>query len=501
MRANPKSIHGLVIAAILAASALPSSAQISVENEDSLRTTSGGVTSFTKSFDAGATADKLIVSAAYEGGPANSALTITYDGVELTKVPGTSGNRNEGIWYLDNPFTGGAADIVIEGGGTNFGAMGMGIVSIAGSSDGYAVAGKSGSSVTLDVPVADCFVFANCAANNGVIPTPAAPLVQLYRGALNSSEGAAGYAEGVASGSQSFSFTGSLTSPETSAAVFVPTTAAPVIVGTSPADDATNVAAGANLVATFTEPVVAGTGNITLHLTSNDSVVETFDVTTDVTFSGQDLIIDPASNLTPGAGYYIRIAATAVIDTSGGDSFAGITDSTTWNFEIDSTPPSIATLSPADNANGVQLDSNLVVTFDEAVAAGTGNITLHLASNDSVVETFDVTADVVISGSDLTINPTSDLTSGVGYYVQIADTAIDDTSGNSFAGIADTTTWNFNTDGTPPSIATLSRPRTMRRMSWCPRTWWRPSTRMWWPGPATSPSTWPATTAWSRPST
>ena len=85
---------------LLTASTLPSSAKIGVANSHSLHGTTSAST-YTKSFNADATADKLIISASYEGVPHNSALTTIYNGEALTKVPGRLGNRNEGIWHLD----------------------------------------------------------------------------------------------------------------------------------------------------------------------------------------------------------------------------------------------------------------------------------------------------------------------------------------------------------------------------------------------------------------
>jgi hypothetical protein len=189
---------------------------------------------------------------------------------------------------------------------------------------------------------------------------------------LPSSEGAAGYATDVASGLQSFSFSpvsGSLNSPETSVAVFVPASAAPVILNTSPADDATNVVAGSNLVATFSEPVVAGTGNITLHLTSDDSVVETFDVTSSsqLTFAGANVTIDPTSNLDPLSGYYVNIAGTAVKDTSG-NTFAGLAGAAAWNFTTAAVHPPIV----ADNSGsfgGSAPGATVTDTIDVGVGA------------------------------------------------------------------------------------------------------------------------------------
>jgi hypothetical protein len=201
---------------------------------------------------------------------------------------------------------------------------------------------------------------------------PSSPLTELYKGGLPSSEGAAGYATDVASGLQSFSFSpvsGSLNSPETSVAVFVPASAAPVILNTSPADDATNVVAGSNLVATFSEPVVAGTGNITLHLASDDSVVETFDVTSSsqLTFAGANVTIDPTSNLDPLSGYYVNIAGTAVKDTSG-NTFAGLAGAAAWNFTTAAVHPPIV----ADNSGsfgGSAPGATVTDTIDVGVGA------------------------------------------------------------------------------------------------------------------------------------
>ena len=73
---------------------------------------------------------------------------------------------------------------------------------------------------------------------------------------------------------------------------------------------------------------------------------------------------------------------------------------------------------------------------------------------------------VSISNDTLTINPGSDLTLGTSYYVQIDATALDDSAGNSYAGIADTTSWSFTTiaDSTPPTISSVSIPNTAMKI-------------------------------------
>ena len=81
------------------------------------------------------------------------------------------------------------------------------------------------------------------------------------------------------------------------------------------------------------------------------------------------------------------------------------------------------------------------MNFSEVVDVETGNIVIYKTSDNSVVETIDVTSQVTGSGtSQITVNPTDDLDSNTEYYLKIDATAFDDPSGNSYAGINDTTT-------------------------------------------------------------
>jgi autotransporter-associated beta strand protein len=432
---------------------LPAAAQISLVKTGFLNNT-GNQTSYTLSFDAGngGTADKLIVSAGVESAVAITG--ITYNGAPLTLIPNTgspAAGRNRGIWYLDTPFSGGAADIVVSGDGvTAFTHMRLGVASISGSAPGAAIGNINGTnSVSLDLPVNGCFVFAAYAGNNTVVSNPVSPLVPIFAVGGDSANMAAGYEENVAAGTAVYSFSG-VDSPQSCAAAFVPASAEPVIVSRNPAVNATNVPIGADLVATFSEPVVAGaSGSIELWQVGGGSPVESFNVSplsSQLTFSGQTLTINPSSNLTAGVEYYVLIPATAIVDTSGGDAFDGISDPTAWSFTTDGTAPTLVSRSPADDQTGVLLSVNLVATFNEPVLAGTGEIELR-QSGGSLVESFivDSSLRLTFSGATLTIDPTADLAADTGYYVTIPATAVKDLSGNFFTGLAGTEAWNFST--------------------------------------------------------
>lgn len=118
----------------------------------------------------------------------------------------------------------------------------------------------------------------------------------------------------------------------------------------------------------------------------------------------------------------------------------------------DTTPPTITSLAPADDATNVNETANLVATFSEAIQKGTGNIVIKNSSDNSTVETLDVSSSAVtVSGTSLTIDPTFVLAFSTGYYVLIDSGAVRDnaTTPNNFAGISTATTWNFTTRAAP----------------------------------------------------
>ena len=224
----------------------------------------------------------------------------------------------------------------------------------------------------------------------------------------------------------------------------------PELATVDPLDNATQVPIGSNLVANFNESVTWGTGNITLRRTSDNSTVETFDVATSpqLAFGTNSVTINPSNDLVGGVEYHLLIDPTAIMDLVG-NAYVGIGDPTFWSFTADATPPSTTAFGPLADATDVSPLTGLTLTFGEAVAAGTGNITIHRASDGAVVQTIDVTSgDVVINGSSVTIR-LSQLLGATAYYVNMPAGSFVDTSGNAFAGITGTTAWAFTTAPIP----------------------------------------------------
>ncbi len=339
-------------------------------------------------------------------------------------------------------------------------------------------------------------------------------------------------------------------------------TQAPMLTGTSPADEGTNVAASSNIVLTFNEAVRAGSGNITLtNLSSGTSQNIAVTDTSQVSFSGNTLTVNPSADLPSGLRYEVTLGA-GVVKDSAGNGFAGLgigalnfstsvasanTDipgtaattatltlntsssstidsvgdqdwfrvsliaGTTYTFRqeatsnsnldtylrlmnssgvelafnddnvgytanslisfmapstglyylvaggfgslssavgnytltataatpADTVAPVLTGTSPADEGTNVVANSNIVLTFNEPVHAGSGYIKLTNLSNgtNQNIAVTD-TSQVSFSGDTVTLNPSTDLSSGSRYEVTLGAGVIKDTAGNNFSGVA-----------------------------------------------------------------
>jgi len=233
-------------------------------------------------------------------------------------------------------------------------------------------------------------------------------------------------------------------------------TTAPILTGKLPADDASGVAANTNIEATFSEPVQLGaSGNITLdHLSGGTDVV--IDVAApggQLSVAGNVLTINPSSELEAGVSYAVLIDAGAVTDNAATpNAFAGVSGTTTWNFSTivpDTTDPGLSSLSPADDATAVSVGTDLVITLNEDVQKGTGNIVIT-ETGGSTFETIPVgDARVSVSGAVVTIDPDGTLAHDTAYHVELASGAIEDLANNDFPGLSGSTAWNFTTVPAP----------------------------------------------------
>jgi hypothetical protein len=158
----------------------------------------------------------------------------------------------------------------------------------------------------------------------------------------------------------------------------------------------------------------------------------------------------PASDLTFSDIYHFDAPGMITLGKRFAEGFAVLT-----NGPGDTSPPILNALSPADGSTQVPLAGDLVLTFDEEIAIGTGNITIKDLDTPSQTVITLPDARVSVSGAELTINPSSNFAITTNHAVQIDGGAVTDLSGNPFVGIADDTTWNFTTAAEPLRIMCL----------------------------------------------
>ncbi|MEO5947694.1 MAG: Ig-like domain-containing protein, partial [Chitinophagaceae bacterium] len=227
----------------------------------------------------------------------------------------------------------------------------------------------------------------------------------------------------------------------------------PVITNFSPADNATNISAAANLVLTFNETVQKGVGNILIK--EGGTTTQTIDVnTTSVTVAGNTVTINPA-DFTPGAAVNIEMPAGIFKDIAN-NNYAGIANATTWNFTVsapDVTAPVVTNYSPADNATNVVISTNLILSFSETVQKGVGNILIK--TGGVTTQTIDVTSGLVtVAGNTVTINP-ADFAYNAAINIEMPAGTIKDVANNNYAGMTNATTWDFTTEAQPTGPQTL----------------------------------------------
>lgn len=147
------------------------------------------------------------------------------------------------------------------------------------------------------------------------------------------------------------------------------------------------------------------------------------------------------------------IGAGVCIDAGGASNLASTSTDNSVYFD-DAPPTASSPFSPADNATGIATNTSFVITFSENIqisatsASGTeDNFQIKRTSDNAVIiDVVRSSGDISISGNQATIiNSGADLALNTDYYVFVGSKVFSDLSGNDFAGISSTTTWNFKT--------------------------------------------------------
>lgn len=137
---------------------------------------------------------------------------------------------------------------------------------------------------------------------------------------------------------------------------------APTLDLSTPLDNASNIATAANLTLTFSENIVAGSGQIKIVNDSDSSDTRTISITdsSQISISGKVLTINPSADLQAGAHYHLEIDGTALHDAAG-NNYAGISNSSSLDFTVAAGMPTKLLVT----GNGLFVDVNSDGSWDE----------------------------------------------------------------------------------------------------------------------------------------
>ena len=241
----------------------------------------------------------------------------------------------------------------------------------------------------------------------------------------------------------------------------------PVITSVSPLLNAVDISINSPLEFTFDEDISGGAGTINILDASLNSTIQTITLpNANVDISGNRAIVNLSTDLPYLTSLYVNISSGTFQDIFGND-FTGLNSSAIdtgmrFTTEVDLIPPTLVSVSPLLNATDISINSNLVFTFSENMVDASGNIYLYDSSTNELLNTFDVTSDnISISGSQVTLNPSTDLSFNRSLYVSIDSGAFEDEGGNIYTGLDSSgseTGMRFTTerDVTIPTITSIS---------------------------------------------
>merc|ERR1711964_520011 len=152
---------------------------------------------------------------------------------------------------------------------------------------------------------------------------------------------------------------------------------------------------------------------------------------------------------TVGMQYTVTMASGVIKDASN-NAFAGLSG-TAYQFTVaDTAAPTITAYSPTQGATGVSASANILLTFNENVQAGTGDVSIDTVPATSTITITVGGSEVTFSSNVMTINPPSSLPSSATYTVALAAGSVTDASTNPFSGLS-TRTYEFTVVVPTPS--------------------------------------------------
>jgi methionine-rich copper-binding protein CopC len=194
------------------------------------------------------------------------------------------------------------------------------------------------------------------------------------------------------------------------------TDSAPVVSGTSPANNATDVDPSGDLSVTFSEPVNASASSFALECPSGTS--ESFSVSGSGTKS---ITLNPDEELPGATECTVTVLASQISDADTGDPPNNLAANHVSTFTTADAAPFVSSTTPEEEADHVGADTNITLEFSEPVDASGSSFTLECPSGTS--QGFSVSGS---GSSTITLDPTGDLPEGTSCTLEVIANQIGD---------------------------------------------------------------------------
>lgn len=224
----------------------------------------------------------------------------------------------------------------------------------------------------------------------------------------------------------------------------------PTVVTVSPPAGATNVPVNAHVVVQLSEPVsTLSVNGAAFTLTQSGTPVAGA-----ITLSNdrRSVTFTPTNALATSSNYTINVSTLTDLSGNAMTPFSS-SFTTSASSTADTTRPSVLSVSPLNNATGVAVNTQIVVTFNEVIDATTVN-------SNTVSVTIDSFSGIVpgsyaVNGAALTFTPASPLPANVRVRVSIFNVRDLANNENNFFGSSFVTTAD-TPDTTPPQVVMVT---------------------------------------------
>ena len=216
---------------------------------------------------------------------------------------------------------------------------------------------------------------------------------------------------------------------------------APTVVTVDPANNKVINGVNKAIVITFSENIKAGSAFSNIKVTNPDgvSVNPLYKV-----ISGRTLTLTRIGNYINGLMYTVTLPTGSITDMVG-----NVLSTFTSKFTVDNAKPTVSSVNPANNKVISGVNRAIVITFSEAIKAGSAFSSIKVTNPDGVAVK---PLYKVINGRTLTLTRIGNYINGLTYTITLPTGSITDTAGNALS----TFTSKFTVDNAKPTVTSVN---------------------------------------------